>query len=224
FVGQKDLIDPKWIEELFAQEAAEELVADTLYQSLKDFSTLVPRILQKVLPSGLGRLAGFAASAGGKVFDEVERVLDGEIRRFVEKGTRKALDRAAGFAAENLDSPTATQARKNLVRSALGKTGQFHVARLSDARIDELQAIAEATVVHIVQQDELTEVIDRVVERVWSQMSKKTVAEVLEVAGVRTEPPLDAWAAATWPVLRSALDAPEVDRWIEDLAAQFIAS
>ncbi|MEO1336292.1 MAG: hypothetical protein AAFV29_11645 [Myxococcota bacterium] len=224
FAGQKELIDPRWIEELFAQEAAEELVADTLYQSLKDFSTLVPRILQKVLPSGLGRLAGFAASAGGKVFDEVERVLDGEIRRFVEKGTRKALDRAASFASQNLDSPTAAQARQNLVRSALDKTGRFHVDRLTDARIDALQAMAQATGVYMVQRDEWAEVIDRVVDRAWTQTENKTVAEVLEAVGVQQEPPLDAWAAATWPLLRAALDAPEVDRWVDELAQQFFES
>ena len=37
-----------------AMEAMEELVADTLYRTLRDFSTLVPRIVQSVMPSPLG--------------------------------------------------------------------------------------------------------------------------------------------------------------------------
>lgn len=222
-VAQPGIVGEAWVEQLFAQDAAEELLAETLYQSLKDFSTLVPRILQKVLPSGLGRIAGFAASAGGKVFDEVERLLDGEIRRFLEKGTRKALDRAAGFAAQNLDSPTGLQARRNMVRFVLSKSGQFHLERLTDARIDELEAIATATLAHIATRDETPTVVDRVLDRIWKAHQGRTIREVLESVGVRDEPPLDAWASATWPVMQRALRAPELERWIDGLAVEIAA-
>ena len=221
--AQEGLIDPRWVEELFKQDAAEELLAETLYQSLKDFSTLVPRVLQKVLPSGLGRLAGMAATAGGKVFDEVERVLDGEIRRFLEKGTRKALDRAAAFANQNLDGPTALEGRRNMVRFALEQSGQFHVDRLSDARIDELEAIALATATHIAQRDELKTRLDDAVDRIWQAYHAQTIGEVLSQWGGTADPPVDEWAAATWPVVRTALETPEVQAWIDRLADEFFA-
>ncbi len=219
--GQPHLVGEVWIEELFKQDAAEELLSETLYQSLKDFSTLVPRILQKVLPSGLGRLAGFAANAGSKMFDEVERVLDGEIRRFLEKGAGKALDRAARFAAQNVDSPTMVEGRRNMVRFALSKSGAFHVERMTDDRIDELEAIAELTAAHIATHEETAAVIDRLADRVWAAVDDRTVGEALDAAGITSEPPFEAWAAATWPALRTALQTPEVEAWIDDLAREF---
>ncbi len=224
FAAEEGLVDGAWVEQLFAQEAAEELLAETLYQALKDFSTLVPRVLQNILPSGLGRLAGFAATAGGKMFDEVERVLDGEIRRFLEKGTRKALDQAAAFAAQNLDSPTAREGRRNMVRFALQKTGQFHVERLTDDRIARLEAIARTTLVHIAERDETSAVVDRLVEQVYSVHQGRTLKEVLAVVGVESDPAFDDWARATWPVLSAAVETPEVQAWIDDLAAGFFAS
>ena len=224
-VADNKLINEAWIEQLFAQEAAEELAAETLYQSLKDFSTLVPRVLQKVLPSGLGRLAGFAANAGGKVFDEVERVLDGEIKRFLEKGTRRALDRAARFTSQNMDSPTAVKGRRNLVRFVLSQSGQFHVEPLTDERLDAIESIVLATAAHAVARDEARTVVDRVVEKIWSAHSGRTVGEVLSsVGGLVDDPPLDAWARATWPILREALDAPAVDAWLDQMAAEFFAT
>ena len=220
-VAEQGLLDRVWVEQLFAQDAAEELLAETLYQSLKDFSTLVPRVLQNILPSGLGRLAGFAANAGSKMFDEVERVLDGEIRRFLEKGTRKALDRAAGFAADNLDSPTATEGRRNLVRFALSKPGQFHVERMTDDRMAEIEAIAVSTLTFMAQRDETQAIIDRVLERVWTTHQGRSVGEILKSLGVESEPPVEEWARAVWPALRSGLDAPEVQSWIDDIAEGF---
>ncbi len=222
-VGQPGLVRDVWVQELFKQEAAEELLAETLYQSLKDFSTLVPRILEKVLPSGLGRLAGFAANAGGKVFDEVERVLDGEIKRFLEKGTRRALDRAARFAAQNMDGPTAIEGRKNMVRFVLSKSGQFHVEPLTDERVAEIEAIATETARHIAGLEETQTVIDRTIAEVRAATQGKTVGEVLQTIGAPDDPPLDAWATATWPIVRHALEAPEVQAWIDTLAEGFFA-
>ena len=193
--AEPGLIGRAWVEELFSQSAAEELLAEVLYQSLKDFSTLVPRVMQKVLPSGLGRIAGFAASAGGKVFDEVERLLDGEIRRFLEKGTRKGLDRAAAFAAQNLDGPTALEGRRNMVRFVLAKSGQFHLEPLTDPRIDTLESVAEAAATHFGTREETGAVVDRFLDRIWSTHQGRTVREVLASVGVEEEPPYDDWLA-----------------------------
>ena len=221
--GEKGFVQKAWVEELFKQDAAEELLSETLYQTLKDFSVLVPRILQKVLPSGLGRLAGFAASAGTKMFDEVERMLDGEIRRFLDAGTRKALERAAGFTAQTLDAPTGVQGRQNMVRFALSKSGQFHVDPMTDARIDELQAIIALTAAHLAEHDEFRAVVDHALDRAWADMQGQTFGELLSAAGVTATPPFDEWALATWPIVRTAFEAPEVQAWIDRLSEEFFA-
>ena len=223
YVATPGFIAEAWVQQLFAQDAAEELFAETLHQSLRDFSTLVPRILQKVLPSGLGKLAGFAASAGGKVFDEVERLLDGEIRRFLEKGTRRALDRAAGFAIQNMDSPSALEGRRNMVRFVLSKSGQFHLDGLTDARVDELESIAIMTAHHIATNDETKKVVDRLFDQMWQAQQGRTIREVLASVGITEEPPFDDWARVTWPVLRTAIEAPAVQQWLDGIAVEILA-
>lgn len=221
-IADEGLIDEVWVRELFAQKAAEELLSETLYQALKDFSTLVPRVLEKLLPSGLGKLAGFAANAGGKVFDEVERVLDGEIRRFLEKGTRKALDGAARFAAQNIDGPTAVDSRRSMVRFALGQSGQFHTRPATDARLDALEAVAVATARHVAERSETKTLIERCTDEIWTAYGPKTLGDALKELGIEGEPPLDAWAQATWPMLKRAIEAPDVQAWIDELAAEMV--
>ena len=155
------------------------------------------------------------------MFDEVERLLDGEIRRFLEKGTRKALERAAGFTAQTLDAPTGIEGRQNMVRFALRKPGQFHVEPMTDARVEELQAIASLTAAHIAQLDETRAVVDHALDRALAGMQGRTFGELLKSAGVTSAPPFEEWAQATWPIVRTAFEAPEVQRWIDQVAEEF---
>ena len=217
-------IAPEWITAVFAEKAMEELVADTLYGALRDFSTLVPRIVQSVMPSPLGKLAKLGGKAtggvGGRVFDEVERRLEGEIKRFLEKGTRRALDGATRFSIEHIDDPPASEARAELARFAMAQPPAFHTKALTDEVARELDAIAIEIADAVARSEETGAIIDRTAARVRERFSGKTVREALAESGIEEAPPYGAWADVTWPVVARLLGAPGIDAWLTSLCEE----
>ncbi len=219
-------IAPEWIHALYEQKAMEELVADTLYRSLRDFSTLVPRIVQSVMPSPLGKLAklGGKATGGvtGRVLEEVERRLEGEIKRFLEKGTRRALDGAARFTVEHIDDPSAAQARVHLAQLVMSKSGQFHVGPLDDEAVEQIDAIAEAIARHVAASEETAAILDATADRIVARFAGQTVRQAFESCGITQRPPYEAWAASTWPAVGRIVSAPGIDRWLSTLCEELL--
>lgn len=219
-------IAPEWIHALYEQRAMEELAADTLYGALRDFSTIFPRIVQSVMPSPLGKLAklGGKATGGvtGRVLEEVERRLEGEIKRFLEKGTRRALDGAARFTVEHFDGPSAAESRKNLARFALSKSGRFHVGPLDDAAVAEIDAIVESIARHVATREETAQIVEATADRIVERFSGGTLRAALESCGITERPPYSAWAASTWPAARRILHAPGIDAWLRSLCEELL--
>src|SRR5262249_7753157 len=73
-------VQEPWVRAIFRQRAVEEVLSDTLYKALVDFSTLIPRLLQSYMPSALGKLAKLGGlGAGGmgiRMFEEIEKRLE----------------------------------------------------------------------------------------------------------------------------------------------------
>lgn len=227
FAARPGWADEVWVEQLFQQKAMEALVSDTLYRALKDFSTIVPRIVQGVLPSGLGRLAKFGGKAtggvGGRVFDEVERKLEAEIKRFLDKGTRKALESAASFAIERMDSPESAQAQRMLATFALAQSPAFHVRPFDEPTLEALEAVAVDAAASIGAHEELQPLVQRVVRDFYKDWGPLPLKEALQGAGVDPQGfEVGAWADASWPALVAAMATPPVRTFLLDVSNQIL--
>lgn len=224
--SKKGVIDPRWIEHLFAQRAMEEVVTDTLYRALRDFSTIVPRIVQSLTPAALGKLAKLGGRAtggvGGRIVDEIERRLEPEIRKFLDKGGRRALDGAARFTIDHLDDPISVEARKNTILFALDQAPAFHVEQLDDSMLETIDAVAEAIAKKAASLDDSKRIAGSVLERIRLEHGEEPLSVWLEAAGVTQRPAFDEWAALTWPYVKLMLTSPETEAFIDALAAEAV--
>lgn len=221
--AKKGLIREAWIKQFFSEKAVEELVADTLYRALVDFSTLVPRLVQSLMPSALGRLTKLGGGVGGKVVEEVEKLLEGEVKRFMGRGTRLALDGAARFAADHIDDPVSVGTRRSLAQFALAQSAAFHVSPLSSEVEGLIERISLAIADEVVAKDEAKVIARRVIERLHQAHGAAPARAFLAHLGVTERPPYAEWAALTWPGIAVAFEAPEVDQWLRGLAQEILA-
>ncbi len=227
FAARPGWADKAWVDQLFQQKAMEALVSDTLYRALKDFSTLVPRIVQGVLPSGLGRLAKFGGKAtggmGGRVFEEVERKLESEIKRFLDKGTRRALESAATFAVDRMDSPESAQAQRMLATFALGQSAAFHVRAFDKPTVQALEAVAVAAAQSIGAHGDLEALVLRGAADFYKDWGDLPLSEGLKRAGVDPQGfEVGAWADASWPAVVAGMQAPPVRAFLLDVSKEIL--
>ncbi|MEM1024371.1 MAG: hypothetical protein AAGD10_11660 [Myxococcota bacterium] len=205
-----------WIRHLFAQPAADMLIADTLYRSVRDFSTAIPRLVQTMLPGFLGRFARVGGSAVGAVAEEVEKRLEPEIKRFVDRGSQKALERAADFAVKQIDSDQAVAARRSFVEF-LARQPVVETARILPPR-EESEALLGAVARRWVHTETLRDGTERAVRRWFALHGDRPVQVLLEAHGLGgLEPPFEAWAELSWPIIRGLLKLPAAQAWIAEL-------
>lgn len=227
-VSEADLIDTQWIRTLFREPAMEVLVADTLLASLKDFSSIVPRLVQGLAASTLGRFAklgglgSLGGGLGGRLVEELERRLEPEIKKFVQGGTRRALEGAARFSVDHVDDPVSVESRRNLVRFVLDQPGQFHVNKVTDARLDAVRRIALEVAAAVQQSPESRQIVREVVETFYDTHGATRVRDFFAEAGISADPPFEQWGRATWPIVRGVLMHDEVRAWMDRLAADLV--
>lgn len=233
-LDREGLIDPAWIRAVFEQELSEELFTETLHRTLIDFSKVVPRIVsqmtQSVLPTGLGgglgRLARLgqaaAAGVGDRLKDEVDERLLSEVRRYLDKGSKKALEGAANFAVRRVDDPAAKRSRRKLAVFALGQSEAFHVRPLTPALREELAKLAELSAAGLAENKELKARLRAVAEALDARFGDLSLAELLSQYGL-PEPPLQAFLDASWPLVRRAVSTAEGRALLSELAGEIHA-
>lgn len=222
-VRRPGLVPEAWIRHVFAQKASEELAADTLYRTLRDFSTIVPRTLANVLPGLLGRFAKLGSSIADRVVDEVEPRLEPEIRRFVEAGTRRALDRAADFAIRHVDADVNRDGRESLLRFWLTSPARDLVAPLSEDVLSDIDVIADEIGKIWATSSVVTDELSAWLDEVYAGREGETVAELVERTCGPVELPFEAWAKAAWPAVRAGLKTSAIAEWLERLTAEMAA-
>lgn len=219
------MVDPAWIRTLFQERAVEELLADTLYATIRDFSTIVPRLLMSLLPTGRLGVLGGAAGIGARIVEELERRLEPEIKSFLKSGTKRALERASDYALAHLDDPVSRELRKNVVRFVLARSPSFHVAALEDEVLREIEEIAVEIARHVAGDPELRARIARTLDDIYERWGSLSLEEALRRLGAAVDPPLDAWAAASWPLVSAAIDgaglARELSRLVDEAIEAF---
>jgi len=222
-VRRPGLVPEPWVRHVFRQPAAEALAADTLYRTLRDFSTVIPRTLAAVLPGLLGRFAKFGSSLVDRVVGEIEGRLEPEIRRYVEAGTRRALERAADFAVAHLDAEVNLDSRESLLRFWLASSGRELAVPVSDDVLGDIDALGAAFGQLWATSPLIGDEIAARLDALYAEAAGDSVRDVVERVAGPVAPPFEAWAQAAWPLVRAALETDAIGAWLEDLAREIDA-
>jgi hypothetical protein len=220
-VARPGLVPEAWIRHWFAQPAAEALLSDTLFRSLRDFASVVPRLVKTLLPGFLGRFARLGGSVVGTVAEELERRLEPEIRKFVDGGSRVALQRAADFAVRHAESEQSVAARRSFVAFVGGRPLAETVGP-AVVSIPDLERVLQAAGRHWVADGTLHAHLRSAVERWYERHGAQPVATVLDAYGLGVDLPLDAWADASWPAVRTLFETDAAGEWLQGLAAEIL--
>lgn len=217
-IAQKGTVDPAWVRSIFREKAIEAIVSDTLYRVLIEFSTIVPRLVQSLMPGGLARIGGL----GTRIVEEIEKLLEPEIRKYLGKGTRRALESASSFAIAHLDDELSIEFRKNMIRFALDQHASFHVQALTDARLQEIEAIARSIARHVAASEETKTRLREAIEKISKKYGEKTVQEVLSELGAIDAPPFDQWSDVTFAIVARAVQTPEIVAFMGSVALEML--
>lgn len=217
------LVEDDWIDVMFSQAATEQVLADTLLRALEDFSEAVPKVVQDMTPAALGKLASKLGGATGgmrdRVRDEVKKRLEPEIRRFVERATRKLLDGTAAFLKGNLDNEAAVEARRNLLSHALDRPFGAYVKQADPEARARLASVSVAVAEQPEARAALRALLLGIHRRWLAEAGGQPLGEVLASHGVQPHLDAEAVADAVWPAAVRVLEHPEVgamlNRWAE---------
>lgn len=221
-LARPGLVHPDWVRAIFRGEAAEAVLNDALYRALRDFSTLLPRLMVKVSPMGRFGLIGGAGALAEKLIQEIETLIEPEIRSFLADGTERLLESAAEFTVAKLDDPASIEFRRNLVTFILSKSPAFYLDAASEEVLDEVGMIAELSARHATQMPELRAGVHSWIDRALESSANKTLGEALQIEGADARPPMDSLAEATWPALTTMLNSPQLQRWTDKLLNELL--
>lgn len=221
-LSRPGLIQAEWVRAVFRGAAAEAVLNDTLYRALRDFSTLMPRLFLKLSPMGrLGKIGG-AGMIAGRIVEELEKLVEPEIKSFLTGGTHRMLDRAADFAVQHLDDPASTEFRRDVADFVLARSPAFHTQPITAPVLAEALDVLEGLSRGFAERDELREEVRALVRRQLQAWGAKPLGEVLRELGATGRPPLEAWADASWPAVRVFLEGPELVAWLDTLVDELL--
>jgi hypothetical protein len=221
-LARPKLVHPDWVRAMFRGEAAEAVLNDALYGALMEFSTLLPRLMVKASPMGRLGVLGSAGAFAEKLIEELEKLIEPEIRSFLADSTAPVLARAADFTIAKLDQQASIEFRSNFVRFMLSKSPAFFLGAADEELIGDIGDIIELTARNIAEMPQMQTDIHAWIDRGMEYAEARTLGEVLELKGTETRPPIDAWAEATWPAFATVLASPQAQTWIDSLVDELI--
>ena len=221
-LARPGLVHPDWVRAMFRGEAAEAVLNDALYRALKDFSTLLPRLMVKVSPVGRFGMLGNAGMFAEKLIEELEKRIEPEIRSFLAESSDRILQRAAEFTISKIDDPASIEFRSNFIRFVLAKSPAFFLEAADDELIGEIGAVVELSARHVVAMPEFVTEAHRWIDMGLQHAAGKTLAEALEIDSMELPPPIDAIADATWPAFLAVLSSPQAQAWMNGLVDELV--
>lgn len=216
-LARPGLVHPDWVRAMFRGEAAEAVLSDALYRALQDFSTLLPRLLVKLSPMGRLGVLGGAGAIAEKLIEELEKLVEPEIKSFLADSTERVLERAAEFTIAKIDDPASIEFRATFVNFVLSKSPSFFLEAVDDELVGDMGAVVEMTARHLAEVPEVRDGIRGWIDRAFEYCADKTVGEALQVGAGKARPPMDALADATWPAFTAVLRSPQAEAWINGL-------
>ncbi|MDB4278847.1 hypothetical protein N9917_04530 [Deltaproteobacteria bacterium] len=216
-LARPGLVHPDWVRAMFRGEAAEAVLNHALYRALKDFSTLLPRLMVKISPMGRFGVLGSAGAWAEKLIEELEKLIEPEIKSFLADSTGRVLERAAEFTIAKIDDPASIEFRTTFVNFMLSKSPAFFLEAASDELIGDMGAVVELTAQYLAEMPEVRAGIHERIVQVMEYSAGKTLGEVLALEGSEARPPIDALADATWPAFTSVLSSMQAQAWMDTL-------
>lgn len=216
------LIHPEWVRASLRGEAMEAVLNDVLYRTLKDFSTLLPRMLTKLSPMGRFGVIGGAGALAEKMIGEVERLVEPEIRAFLSGRMGRVLESAAEFTITKLDDPAQIEFRATFLDFVLSRSPAFLLANVDDALLDDMGAIVELTARDLAERPETRAALHAWVDRMLAFCENKTLSELLEWNEAADATAIPALADATWPAWKSVVASPGVTVYLDGLVDELI--
>jgi hypothetical protein len=221
-LARPGLVHPDWVRAVFRGEAAEAVLNDALYRALKDFSTLLPRLMVKVSPVGRFGMLGNAGAFAEKLIEELEKRIEPEIRSFLLEGSERLLERAAEFTISKLDEPASIEFRSKFVDFVLSKSPGFLLEVADDELIDDMGEIVELSARHVTEMPELKADLPGWIARALAYTSGKTLAEALGLERFELRPPMQALADAAWPAFTTLILSPQAQDWMDQLLGELL--
>ena len=221
-LARPGLVDPDLLRAMFRGEAVEGVVNDALYRTLKDFSTLLPRMLVKVSPMGRFGMLGGAGAMMEKLIDELEKLIEPEIKSFLADSTGRVLESAADVAIDRLDDPSSIELRINIAGFMLSKSPAFHLKAADEELVVDLGEIVELTARHVAGMPETRANIDTWIDRAMEASAGKSLGQVLQLTEGGARPPIDALADAGWPAFRTLLSSSHAQTWLDTLVDELL--
>ena len=221
-VARPGLVHPDWVRATLRGEAVEAVLNDMLYRVLKDFSTLIPRMMTRMPSFGRFSLIGGAGALAERLIREVERLVEPEIRAFLSDSTGRVLESAAEFTIARIDEPAQLEFRAAFVDFALSRSPDFLLANVDEVLIADLEFVVGETLRHLSQDPEARQAVHVWIERGMRFAEGKTVAELLEIDAQNAALPTDALADASWPAFRSLIESDYVQGWMDGLVDELL--
>jgi hypothetical protein len=221
-LARPGLVHPDWVRAMFRGEAAEAVLNDALYRALKDFSTLLPRLLVKISPMGRLGVLGSAGTFAEKLIVELEKLIEPEIKSFLADSTERVLERAAEFTIAKIDDPASIEFRSKFVSFVLSKSPAFFLEAADDELIGDMGAVVELTARHLAESPEVRAGIHLWIDRATEYAADKNLRQVLQLEGSRVRPPIDAVADVTWPAFTAVLASPQAQTWMDTLLDELL--
>ena len=221
-LARPGLVHPDGVRAMFRGEAAEAVLNDALYRALKDFSTLLPRLMVKISPVGRLGMLGSAGAFAEKLIEELEKRIEPEIKSFLADSSERILERAAEFTIAKIDDPASIEFRSNFINFVLSKSPAFLLEAVDQELIDDMGVVVELSARHIAEMPELRVGVPLWIDRAMAYTDGKTLAEALGLESLEARDPIDALADATWPAFTTVLASPQAQAWTDQLLDELI--
>lgn len=220
-----DLVPDDLVREVFEQKVVEDAISNTLYDAITQFqSTVNPFFAEWGLPSIIKRVpigGGMILSSMESLRAEFDRRVEPEIRKFLAVFSRRTKSELAELFLSNSGDPKLAKLRKDLVAYLYTRTVKELLAGLDEEMTETGAFVAERVTLRIVERPESAASLEAALVRLLEEHGDRTVGEWLERTGASQDAALEAWAEASWPLVRGVLSSGPVVELLEQLAAEF---
>ena len=227
-LARPNVVNPKLVREILAQEAMEDLMQDVLFDALKEFNEKVnpffadwgiPGIVKKVMPIGSGAVLKSLDSVRG----EFDKRLDPEIKKFLGVFSKKALDRTAGLMIDKGDSPKFVELRK-AVATWLYAQPVGELTKSADPEAVKLgQEAGVLIAAQVAASKDLATEVEASIAAFYKKHEKDTLEAIRSAYGIDYAPDFDALAEATWPLVVQIVTSDTLVDWATSIVGEFFA-
>lgn len=214
-LGKPVKIPQKVIDDLIASEKVREAVRATLNEALTNFVSKATGG-ESAAGQGLRGAIGFAKAAGkgllGGIGEEIQKRMQERVKDFVDASVAGVQRRIAERLASEEMAKTLGKRRQEAFRKFLATSEVEAAKTIRKSRPDEIDRELPAIVAHNLARAEVRDALREEVAAVIGELSKESIGQHLERAGVRSHV-RDAVRAHGLPLARAFVATAEFTAW-----------